>query len=163
MYFLDFGEIGLAGASPEMLVRVEGNRVQTRPIAGTRPRGRNEDVDRRMEEELRSDPKERAEHVMLVDLGRNDLGRVSTGGSVEVTRFMGALNGLADQHGVGVLLSHHTSKTSDDSAVRAGSGTTAWVNATRAVLKLTPSNDTELPALKVVKANHTKPGQIIEP
>ncbi|MCZ6696741.1 MAG: anthranilate synthase component I [Acidobacteria bacterium] len=89
MYFFDFGEIGLAGASPEMLVRVEGNRIQTRPIAGTRPRGRNEDVDRRMEEELRSDPKERAEHVMLVDLGRNDLGRVSTGGSVEVTRFMG--------------------------------------------------------------------------
>ncbi len=88
MYFLDFGEVDLAGASPEMLVRVEGDRVRTRPIAGTRPRGRNEDEDARLEEELRSDPKERAEHVMLVDLGRNDVGRVTRGGSVEVTRFM---------------------------------------------------------------------------
>ena len=88
MYYLDFGTVGLAGASPEMLVRVEGDRIRTRPIAGTRPRGRNENVDQRMEEELRTDPKERAEHVMLVDLGRNDLGRVSRGGSVEVTRFM---------------------------------------------------------------------------
>jgi anthranilate synthase component 1 len=88
MYFLDFGEVGLAGASPEMLVRVEGDRIRTRPIAGTRPRGRDEGSDARMEDELRSDPKERSEHVMLVDLGRNDLGRVCRGGSVEVTRFM---------------------------------------------------------------------------
>ena len=88
MYYVDFGEVALAGASPEMLVRVEGDRVRTRPIAGTRPRGRNEDDDRALEEELRSDPKERAEHVMLVDLGRNDLGRVSRPGSVEVSRFM---------------------------------------------------------------------------
>jgi anthranilate synthase component 1 len=72
-----------------MLVRVEGDRIRTRPIAGTRPRGRDEEEDARLEEELRSDPKERAEHVMLVDLGRNDLGRVSRAGSVEVTRFMG--------------------------------------------------------------------------
>jgi len=89
MYYVDFGEVALAGASPEMLVRVEGDRIRTRPIAGTRPRGRNEDEDLRLEEELRSDPKERAEHVMLVDLGRNDLGRVSRPGSVEVGRFMG--------------------------------------------------------------------------
>jgi anthranilate synthase component 1 len=88
MYFLDFGEVSLAGASPEMLVRVEGDRIRTRPIAGTRPRGRNEDADARMEEELRADPKEKSEHVMLVDLGRNDLGRVCRGGSVEVTQFM---------------------------------------------------------------------------
>jgi len=88
MYFLDFGEVCLAGASPEMLVRVEGDRIRTRPIAGTRSRGRDEDEDARLEEELRADPKERAEHVMLVDLGRNDLGRVCRGGSVEVARFM---------------------------------------------------------------------------
>jgi anthranilate synthase component I len=88
MYYADFGEVSLAGASPEMLVRVEGDRIRTRPIAGTRPRGRDEDQDRALEEELRNDPKERAEHVMLVDLGRNDLGRVSRPGSVEVSRFM---------------------------------------------------------------------------
>ena len=88
MYYLDFGEVSLAGASPEMLVRVEGDRIRTRPIAGTRPRGRDEDEDRRQEEDLLADPKERAEHVMLVDLGRNDLGRVSRAGSVAVTRFM---------------------------------------------------------------------------
>jgi anthranilate synthase component 1 len=89
MYYLDFGEVALAGASPEMLVRVEGDRIRTRPIAGTRPRGRDEDEDRLLEQELRDDPKERAEHVMLVDLGRNDLGRVSRPGTVEVSRFMG--------------------------------------------------------------------------
>lgn len=88
MYHLDFGEVSLAGASPEMLVRVEGDRIRTRPIAGTRPRGHDEEADARLEEELRADGKERAEHVMLVDLGRNDLGRVSVPGSVEVTRFM---------------------------------------------------------------------------
>jgi anthranilate synthase component I len=89
MYYLDFGEVALAGASPEMLVRVEGDRIRTRPIAGTRPRGRHEEEDRALEQELREDPKERAEHVMLVDLGRNDLGRVSRPGTVEVSRFMG--------------------------------------------------------------------------
>ncbi len=88
MYFLDFGEVTLAGASPEMLVRVEGDRIRTRPIAGTRPRGRDEEEDARLEAELRADPKERSEHVMLVDLGRNDLGRVSRPGSVQVARFM---------------------------------------------------------------------------
>ena len=88
MYYLDFGEVSLAGASPEMLVRVEGDRIRTRPIAGTRARGRDERQDLRLEEELLADPKERAEHVMLVDLGRNDLGRVCRPGTVEVTRFM---------------------------------------------------------------------------
>ncbi|HET6278655.1 MAG TPA: anthranilate synthase component I [Candidatus Polarisedimenticolia bacterium] len=88
MYFLDFDDVALAGASPEMLVRVEGRRTRTRPIAGTRPRGRDEREDARMATELLADPKERAEHVMLVDLGRNDLGQVGRAGSVEVTRFM---------------------------------------------------------------------------
>jgi anthranilate synthase component I len=88
MYFLDFGDFQIAGASPEPLVKVTGRRVETRPIAGTYPRGESEEDDRRRAEELLEDPKERAEHVMLVDLGRNDLGRVSEFGSVEVDEFM---------------------------------------------------------------------------
>ena len=88
MYFLDFGELQIAGASPEPLVKVTGNRVQTRPIAGTYPRGANEEEDRRNAEALLADPKERAEHVMLVDLGRNDLGRVCEYGSVTVDELM---------------------------------------------------------------------------
>jgi anthranilate synthase component 1 len=88
MYFLDFGDFQLAGASPEPLVKVTGRRVETRPIAGTYPRGESEEEDRRRAEELLRDPKERAEHVMLVDLGRNDLGRVCEFGSVEVDEFM---------------------------------------------------------------------------
>jgi anthranilate synthase component I len=88
MYFLDFGDFQLAGASPEPLVKVTGRRVETRPIAGTYPRGASEEEDRRRAEELLRDPKERAEHVMLVDLGRNDLGRVCEYGSVKVDELM---------------------------------------------------------------------------
>ncbi len=88
MYFLEFGDFQIAGASPEPLVKVHGNRVETRPIAGTSPRGRSEDEDRRFAERLKNDPKERAEHVMLVDLGRNDLGRVCEYGSVSVDELM---------------------------------------------------------------------------
>jgi anthranilate synthase component 1 len=88
MFHLDLDGVVLTGASPEMLVRVDEGRVRTRPIAGTRRRGRDEEDDRRLERALRADPKEKAEHVMLVDLGRNDLGRVCRAGSVEVTRFM---------------------------------------------------------------------------
>jgi anthranilate synthase component I len=88
MYFLDFGDFKIAGASPEPLVRVTGRRVETRPIAGTYPRGNDEEEDRRRAEGLVNDPKERAEHVMLVDLGRNDLGRVSEYGSVNVDELM---------------------------------------------------------------------------
>ncbi len=88
MYFLDFGDFELAGASPEPLITVSGRSVSTRPIAGTRPRGVSAEEDRRIAEELLADPKERAEHVMLVDLGRNDLGRVCEFGSVEVENFM---------------------------------------------------------------------------
>ena len=92
MYFLDFGDFEIAGASPEPLITVTGRRVSTRPIAGTRPRGANAEEDRRIAEELLADPKERSEHVMLVDLGRNDLGRVCEYGSVEVEDFMAVEN-----------------------------------------------------------------------
>ncbi len=88
MYFLDFGEFQIAGASPEPLVKVHGRRVETRPIAGTYPRGNDEEEDRRLAERLVNDPKERAEHVMLVDLGRNDLGRVCEYGTVKVDELM---------------------------------------------------------------------------
>jgi len=88
MYFLDFGDFEIAGASPEPLITVSGREVSTRPIAGTRPRGASAEEDSRMAAELLADPKERAEHVMLVDLGRNDLGRVCGYGSVKVEDFM---------------------------------------------------------------------------
>ena len=89
MYFIRMNKISVAGSSPEMLVRVEGSRVETHPIAGTRRRGRTEDEDLRLAEELKRNEKERAEHVMLVDLGRNDVGRVCEYGSVRVPQFMG--------------------------------------------------------------------------
>jgi anthranilate synthase component 1 len=88
MYFLDFGDFEIAGASPEPLITVSGQTVTTKPIAGTRPRGATAEEDRRMAEELLADPKERAEHVMLVDLGRNDIGRVCEYSTVHVTEFM---------------------------------------------------------------------------
>ncbi|MCA9602138.1 MAG: anthranilate synthase component I [Myxococcales bacterium] len=88
MYFLRLDEAVIAGASPETLVRIEDGTAQVRPIAGTRPRGATEEADRALEVELLADPKEVAEHVMLVDLGRNDLGRIATAGSVRVTDRM---------------------------------------------------------------------------
>lgn len=88
LYHLDFGDHQLVGASPELLVQVEGPAVTTRPIAGTRPRGKTEAEDLSLAEDLRSDEKERAEHLMLVDLSRNDVGRVSAPGSVQVSNFM---------------------------------------------------------------------------
>ena len=88
MYFLDFGDFQVAGASPEPLITVSGREVTTRPIAGTRPRGADALEDARLESELLADEKERAEHMMLVDLGRNDLGRVCEYGSVRVQTLM---------------------------------------------------------------------------
>jgi len=88
MYFLDVGEFQVIGASPEVLVRLEDGWAEVRPIAGTRRRGATPREDERLEEELRGDPKERAEHIMLVDLGRNDLGRVSQAGTVAVVELM---------------------------------------------------------------------------
>lgn len=88
MYFMRMGRLAIVGSSPEMLVRVEGRHVETHPIAGTRPRGATEDEDLRLAEELKRNEKERAEHVMLVDLGRNDLGRVCDFGTVRVPQYM---------------------------------------------------------------------------
>lgn len=84
MFYLDHGDLQLVGASPEILVRLEEGRITYRPIAGTRPRGADEAADRELEAELLADPKERAEHLMLVDLGRNDVGRVAKIGSIRV-------------------------------------------------------------------------------
>jgi len=88
MYYLKFADLQIAGTSPEMMVRVEDGIAETRPIAGTRPRGKTPAEDRTLAEELLADPKERAEHVMLVDLGRNDLGRVCEYNSVRVSEMM---------------------------------------------------------------------------
>jgi len=89
MFLLDFGDHQVVGASPEILVRLEGDTVTVRPIAGTRPRGATREEDARLAADLLADPKERAEHVMLMDLGRNDVGRIAEVGSVKVTESMG--------------------------------------------------------------------------
>lgn len=110
MYYLDFGDEQVIGASPEMLVRVENRRVTTVPIAGTRPRGIDRAEDKKFAQELLLDKKERAEHTMLVDLARNDIGRVCKFGSVNVTDFMGIEKFSHVQHMVstvqGSLMDH---------------------------------------------------------
>jgi anthranilate synthase component 1 len=110
MYYLDFKDEQVIGASPEMLIRVERRRVTTVPIAGTRPRGKTRKEDKALAQDLLSDEKERAEHTMLVDLARNDLGRVCRFGSVEVPEFMGIEKFSHVQHIVstvrGVLRDH---------------------------------------------------------
>lgn len=88
MFYLDLGDFHIVGSSPEILVRLEDDVITVRPIAGTRPRGRDEVEDRALEKELLADPKELAEHLMLIDLGRNDVGRVSCIGSVDLTEKM---------------------------------------------------------------------------
>ncbi|MBN1626342.1 MAG: anthranilate synthase component I [Deltaproteobacteria bacterium] len=88
MFYLDFGEIKFIGASPEILVRLTDGKIELRPIAGTRPRGVTPEEDLALEKELMADPKERAEHIMLVDLGRNDAGKVAAPGTVKVPRLM---------------------------------------------------------------------------
>jgi len=88
LFFVRMPEFSVVGASPELLVRIEGDRMTTHPIAGTRPRGATPAEDDALVQALQRDPKERAEHVMLVDLGRNDLGRVARAGTVAVTKYM---------------------------------------------------------------------------
>jgi anthranilate synthase component 1 len=105
MYFLDFGEFQVVGASPEVLVRVQGGEATVRPIAGTRPRGATAEQDKALEAELRADPKELAEHLMLIDLGRNDIGRIAETGSVVVTdqmvveRYSHVMHLVSEVHG----------------------------------------------------------------
>jgi anthranilate synthase component 1 len=88
MFYYDFGAFQVVGASPEILVRLQDGQVTLRPIAGTRPRGKTPEQDQALAEDLLADPKERAEHVMLIDLGRNDVGRISNAGSVKLTENM---------------------------------------------------------------------------
>jgi anthranilate synthase component 1 len=120
MFYLALGEVAVAGASPELLVRVEDGEVAIHPIAGTRPRGATPAEDAALEAELRADEKERAEHVMLVDLGRNDVGRVSEPGSVRVTQFLDVERYSHVMH----LVSHVTGRLRADltpfDALRAG-------------------------------------------
>lgn len=92
LYYFNFGDFEVIGSSPEMLVKQQGNRVFTCPIAGTRPRGKTKEEDDRLHRELLADEKERAEHVMLVDLARNDMGRITEFGTVKVTDFMSVKN-----------------------------------------------------------------------
>ena len=106
MYYLYLDDFQIVGASPEMMVQVEDGEVATHPIAGTRPRGSRPEEDRALEEELRTDEKERAEHIMLVDLGRNDIGRVSEPGTVQVTQLMDVERYSHVMH----LVSHVTGK-----------------------------------------------------
>jgi anthranilate synthase component 1 len=110
MFYLDLGDFQLVGASPEMLVRVEDGRIDYHPIAGTKPRGADEAEDAANEEELRNDEKERAEHIMLVDLGRNDVGRVSRPGSVRVSQLMDVERYSHVMH----LVSHVQGRLRDD-------------------------------------------------
>lgn len=88
MYYLNFDDVRIVGSSPELLIRCEEGIVETRPIAGTRPRGKNDEQDAVLAKDLLGDPKEKAEHIMLVDLGRNDLGRVCAQGTVQISEFM---------------------------------------------------------------------------
>ncbi len=110
MYYLDLGDFQIVGASPELLVRVEDRVVSNHPIAGTRPRSRDNSEDVRLENELRNDEKERAEHIMLVDLSRNDVGRVSVPGTVEITQLMDIERYSHVMH----LVSHVQGRLKDD-------------------------------------------------
>ncbi|MCH8063348.1 MAG: anthranilate synthase component I [Chloroflexi bacterium] len=109
MYYLDLDGFQIVGASPEMLVQVENGKLAYHPIAGTRPRGKTTEEDEALEQELRTDEKERAEHIMLLDLGRNDIGRVSKPGTVEVTQLMDIERYSHVMH----LVSHVTGKLQD--------------------------------------------------
>ncbi len=119
MFYLDLGDCQVVGASPEMLVRVEDRKIDYHPIAGTKPRGRDEAEDAAIEEELRTDEKERAEHIMLVDLGRNDVGRVSQPGSVQVTELMQVERYSHVMHLVSHVIGHLRDDMSSYDALRA--------------------------------------------
>lgn len=105
MYFFDFGDFHVVGASPEVLVRIKDQQAMVRPIAGTRPRGKTAEEDLALEQELKSDPKELAEHLMLIDLGRNDIGRIAKTGTVQLTdqmvieRYSHVMHLVSEVHG----------------------------------------------------------------
>jgi anthranilate synthase component 1 len=120
MFFLDLDDIHIIGASPELLVRVEDGEVTIHPIAGTRKRGTDPQSDQQLADELQSDPKERAEHVMLVDLGRNDVGRVSVPGSVQVTQLMEVERYSHVMHLVSNVTGHLRPDITPYDALRAG-------------------------------------------
>lgn len=110
LYYFNFGEYQVAGSSPEMLVELRGDKVFTCPIAGTRKRGKDLEDDIKMATELKNDPKERAEHVMLVDLARNDMGRISQIGTVKVSEFMKVQNYSHVMHMVSLVEGNKTEK-----------------------------------------------------
>jgi anthranilate synthase component 1 len=120
MFFLDLEDFHIVGASPELLVRTEDGEVTIHPIAGTRRRGTNALSDQQLADELKNDPKERAEHVMLVDLGRNDVGRVSLPGSVQVNQFMEIERYSHVMHLVSNVTGHLRPDVSPYEALRAG-------------------------------------------
>ena len=111
MYYLDLEDFHIVGSSPEILARLEDGQVTVRPIAGTRRRGHTDEEDRRLEQELISDPKELAEHLMLVDLGRNDVGRIAQIGSVKLTAKMEIERYSHVMHIVSVSYTHLTLPT----------------------------------------------------
>ncbi len=135
MYYLKFKDVSLIGASPEIMVRCEDKKIELRPIAGTRPRGKNESEDAKLAEELLKDPKERAEHIMLVDLGRNDVGRVSDFNSVKVEEFMRIEKYSHVMHIVSDIVGRLSDSKSEYDAVRASfpAGTVAGAPKIRAM------------------------------
>ena len=118
MYYLNFGKRKVVGASPEMLAKIENGHIETYPIAGTRPRGRNKEEDRRLEKEMLDDKKEKAEHLMLVDLARNDLGKVANFGSVNIEKLMTVGKYSHVQHLVSKVSGELKSDESEFSALR---------------------------------------------
>ena len=119
MYYMDLGGFQIIGASPEMLVQVDGSQVSTHPIAGTRPRGQSPQEEQCLEAELKSSEKQRAEHIMLVDLGRNDIGRVSEPGTVKVTQLMEVEKYSHVMHLVSHVVGQLTSGLTSYDAIRA--------------------------------------------
>lgn len=155
MFFLDFNDFQIIGASPEILVRVEDGMVMTRPLAGTRPRGKDQAEDIMLEQELRSDEKERAEHIMLVDLGRNDIGRVSQPGTVEVSDLMDVERYSHVMH----LVTHVQGKLRPDLSIFAAlqacfpAGTVAGAPKIRAmeiIAELEPEKEDPMPGLPAI-------------
>jgi anthranilate synthase component 1 len=145
MFYLDLQDFHIIGASPELLVRVEDGEVTIHPIASTRPRGIDSQSDQQLAEELKNDPKERAEHVMLVDLGRNDVGRVSVPGSIRVNEFMEIERYSHVMHLVSDITGRLRSDVTPYDALRAGfpAGTVSGAPKIRAMEIIRELEDTQ--------------------